>query len=210
MKRDTEALWNDFSERLSLTPKMLEQFKTYYEMLIDANELFNLTTITDLQAVLAYHFEDSLMLNEFIPLSTVTSLADIGSGAGFPGIPLKIKFPELSVSLIEVSHKKVQFLQEVFQALGLEGINVSTYDWRTYVRKTNDQIDLFCARASLHPGELLRMFKPSSPYKDKKLIYWASEQWTPEDDEVFFIADEYPYKIRNKKRKLILFQKHQD
>jgi 16S rRNA (guanine(527)-N(7))-methyltransferase RsmG len=205
--KDAKILWQEFGERLTLTPKMLEQFKIYYEMLIEANELFNLTTITDLQAVLAYHFEDSLILNEFIPVKDLQSLADIGSGAGFPGIPLKIRYPHLSVILIEVSHKKVQFLSDVFKAFGLEGIQVSTYDWRTFLRKTNEPIDLFCARASLHPEELLRMFKPSSPYKDRRLVYWASSEWLPEGNEASFIKGEYPYKIRNKRRKLVFFAK---
>lgn len=206
MKTDHDILWQEFAKRVQLTDVMLEQFKQYYKLLFEANEEFNLTTITDLRSVIAYHFEDSLALNDFIPLKDISAIADVGSGAGFPGIPLKIRFPHLSVTLIEVSTKKINFLYEVFGVLGLSNIEVNNFDWRTFLRKTSEPIELFCARASLHPDELLRMFRSSSPYNAKKLVYWASDQWVPQEDEVPFITGEYPYKIRNKRRKLVLFE----
>lgn len=205
MRLSPDEAWLDFAQRLELTDKQLSQFQMYYQLLVKTNELFNLTTITEVTTCIAYHFEDSLIARNFVPLQEMKCIADIGAGAGFPGLPLKIFYPHLKLILIEVSHKKVQFLTELCSALELENVELVTFDWRTFLRKTNETVDLFCARASLHPVELVRMFKPSSPYKGAQLMYWASDTWQPEEDEVRFIKAEYFYKIRHKKRKLILF-----
>ena len=199
-------LWAEFVQQHKLTDKQAEQFKLYYQLLITSNELFNLTTITELRPVLAYHFTDSLMLGKFVDMSTISMIGDVGTGAGFPGIPLKIKYPELSVILIEVTYKKVQFLEKVIQELGLTGIEVCSLDWRTFLRNTNYPIELFCARASLQPEELVRVFKSVSPYKQAQLVYWASEEWLIDDKSKPFFAKEEQYQVKHKKRKLIFFK----
>jgi 16S rRNA (guanine(527)-N(7))-methyltransferase RsmG len=199
--------WLTFAQQAQLTPEQLSQFQTYYELLVAANELFNLTTITDLEGCIAYHFQDSLALGQFIPLATKHALADIGSGAGFPGIPLKIAYPHLAMLLIEVSHKKGAFLEEVCHTLGLSNIQVCALDWRTFLRKTAYPIELFCARASVQPSELLRMFKPSSPYNNAELAYWASATWVAEKEVLPFVYAEYPYKVGYRKRKLVILKK---
>ncbi len=136
-------------------------------------------------------------------MAAIKSLADIGAGAGIPSIPLKIKYPHLVLTLIEVNHKKIQFLETVAQKLGLSDIFTCDYDWRTFLRKIEEPIDFFCARASLQPEELIRMFKPSSPYKQSLLIYWASSQWEPSEEVVPYIRQDYGYKIGHKRRRLI-------
>ncbi len=116
-------------------------------------------------------------------------------------------YPHLVLILIEVSHKKIQFLNELCSALELQDVELIAYDWRTFLRKTAYDIDLFCARASLSLDELIRMFKPSCPYRNQQLLYWASESWAPDEHIAAFIKNEYAYKIRHKKRRLVLLSR---
>lgn len=198
-------IWHDFIRQYSLTEKQAAQFATYLTMVRTSNELFNLTAITEPEQIIAYHFQDSLAISTCIDLKTITMIADIGSGAGFPGIPLKIAFPHIRVELIEVSRKKIEFLESVIDALGLEDCAVCAMDWRTFLRKTDEPIDLLVSRASLHTDELMRMFKPSSPYRQKLLAYWASKEWQPGPIEKPFLAADKDYTIKSKKRRIIFF-----
>lgn len=197
----------EFIKAEKLTPLMAKQFHTYLQELQVWNEQINLTAITDEQEIINYHFKDSLIVRQFVDVSSVKMLADVGSGGGFPGIPLKICFPDLPIILIEVNTKKVRFLEHMIATLKLSGIELYTSDWRTFLRKTEYPIDIFCARASLQPSELLRIFKPNCIYKEAQLIYWASRSWKPEQHEELFIAATQEYVVGNKKRKLIFFKK---
>ncbi|MBR2046802.1 MAG: 16S rRNA (guanine(527)-N(7))-methyltransferase RsmG [Agathobacter sp.] len=107
---------------IQFTDKQLEQFRTYYEMLVEKNKVMNLTGITEWDEVLEKHFLDSISLIRAIDLNQNLSVMDMGTGAGFPGIPLKIAFPNLKVTLADSLNKRVLFLQEVIDALGLENI----------------------------------------------------------------------------------------
>lgn len=198
-------LWRNFIKEFALSPVQSMQFATYLQMVRASNELFNLTAITDPEQIIAYHFQDSLAISKYIDLKSITMIADVGSGAGFPGIPLKIVFPHLQISLIEVAHKKVNFLNEVIRALNLENVEVVDLDWRTFLRKTDEPIDLFVSRASLHTDELMRMFKPSCPYHTRQLAYWASKEWQPTQIEEPFLIKDQEYMIKNKKRRIIFF-----
>ena len=104
-----------------LNEKQLCQFMQYYELLIEWNQVINLTAITEFNEVLKKHFIDSLTLVKVCDL-TETSVIDIGTGAGFPGIPLKIAFPNLQVTLMDSLGKRVDFLNKVIHVLGLDGI----------------------------------------------------------------------------------------
>lgn len=107
---------------ITLTDLQLQQFKTYYEMLIEKNKVMNLTAITEYEDVINKHFVDSIMLGTIYDLSGNRKLIDVGTGAGFPGIPLKIAYPELKVTLLDSLNKRVGFLNEVIEALELEEI----------------------------------------------------------------------------------------
>lgn len=122
------AIKNAFEKiNITLSDIQAQQFETYYEMLIKKNEVMNLTAITEFEDVLSKHFLDSLMIHDMNPWkeclkSDFCSLIDIGTGAGFPGIPLKIVYPQLKVVLLDSLNKRVQFLNEVIETLGLENI----------------------------------------------------------------------------------------
>jgi 16S rRNA (guanine527-N7)-methyltransferase len=194
------------SNKYTLTKSQTETFNRYLELLIEWNNKFNLTAITNPADIMQYHFNDSLALSECVDFNTVQSTADIGTGAGFPGIPLKILFPHLQTILIEVNNKKRTFLEHIIKEFNLDNVIVYPHDWRTFLRATNYNIDYFFARASLQPEELVRIFKPTCLYKNSTLVYWASQQWVPGKIEAPFIHKEIPYTIDNKQRKFVFFQ----
>ena len=107
---------------ITLTDEQIEQFLQYYEMLVEKNKVMNLTGITEYEEVIQKHFLDSLSLIRVIPdiASQKLTVIDLGTGAGFPGIPLKIAFPELEITLMDSLNKRILFLQEVIDALGLK------------------------------------------------------------------------------------------
>ena len=103
-----------------LTDKQVKQFIRYYELLLDKNKVMNLTAITEFHEVVSKHFIDSVMLCKVMEVKG--KLLDVGTGAGFPGIPLKIVYPHLQVVLLDSLNKRVKFLNEVIQELGLQEI----------------------------------------------------------------------------------------
>ena len=99
-----------------------KQFTDFYEYLVEKNKVMNLTGITEFQEVLVKHFLDSLACVKAIDMSRIKRIMDIGTGAGFPGVPLKIAFPHLEACLLDSLKKRVNFLEETFQMLKLENI----------------------------------------------------------------------------------------
>lgn len=108
---------------ISITDRQLQQFELYYEMLIEKNKVMNLTAITDYEEVIDKHFIDSIMLGKCFDLTGKLSLVDVGTGAGFPGIPLKIIYPNLRITLLDSLNKRVGFLNDVIHALELEDMD---------------------------------------------------------------------------------------
>lgn len=199
-------VWGSFVGRFSLTAKQQEQFLSYLAYLIQENKKFNITAITDFESIVGDHFTDALALSEKIDLSACTSLIDVGTGGGLPGIPLKIMYPHLQILLIEVNQKKVTFLEEVAVRLGLENVEVCDVDWRSFLRGYDQEPDLVIARASLSVEELQRMFKGSSALRHSTLVYWASKYWNATQREAQFLDREESYSVDHKLRRLIFFK----
>lgn len=107
---------------LILSEKQVEQFQRYYELLIEWNERVNLTAITEKVQVYYKHFYDSLTLSFYISMNERWKIADIGSGAGFPGIPLAIVFPNVEVTIIDSLNKRIRFLELLVQELGCNNV----------------------------------------------------------------------------------------
>lgn len=121
MREKYKSMIQDFeSLGLSISDKQLQQFDKYYELLIKWNEVMNLTAITEFDDVCKLHFVDSVSAYKFFDFSEKEfKLIDIGTGAGFPGIPLKIMFPNLHITLLDSLNKRLKFLDEVIDELNL-------------------------------------------------------------------------------------------
>ncbi|MCI5504469.1 MAG: 16S rRNA (guanine(527)-N(7))-methyltransferase RsmG [Anaerobutyricum sp.] len=107
---------------IALNELQLQQFQDFYELLIEKNKVMNLTSITEEDEVIDKHFIDSLTCNRVIDMNQVKSVIDIGTGAGFPGIPLKIVYPDIDFVLLDSLNKRVRFLNEAIELLHLKKI----------------------------------------------------------------------------------------
>ena len=124
MNRDYSYLVNTLSSwNFSLSDKQIQQLDLFYELLVEKNKVMNLTAITEFDDVLVKHFADSLSICTVLP-SDVKTVCDLGTGAGFPGIPMAIAYPEISFTLIDSLNKRIKFLQEVVDTLGLTNVNL--------------------------------------------------------------------------------------
>lgn len=106
--------------KITLTENQYEKFQKYFELLVEWNEKMNLTAITDESGVALKHFADSLSLLNFVDIPQNSTLADVGTGAGFPGVVLKIARPDIRLTLIDSLNKRLVFLGEVCAQLGIE------------------------------------------------------------------------------------------
>lgn len=143
---------NEFIEELKkvnifVTDKQLNQLEMFYNLLIEWNKVMNLTGITDKEEVYLKHFYDSLTISKVIDLNTVDNLCDVGTGAGFPGIVLKIFFPNLNITLIDSLNKRITFLNEVINKLDLKKIITIHSRIEEFGLKNHEQFDITVARA---------------------------------------------------------------
>lgn len=132
---------------IEITDNQLNLLEQYYDMLIFWNNKINLTTIVDKEDVYLKHFYDRLTVVKVIDLNNVYSLCDVGTGAGFPGIVLKILFPKLKITLIDSLNKRINFLNEVIAKLGLTDITTIHIRVEEYGLVNREKYDLVIARA---------------------------------------------------------------
>lgn len=144
---------------ITLTAEQLNQFEKYYEILVIENEKYNLTAITKKEDVYLKHFYDSLTLTKIIDLNN-QSLCDIGTGAGFPGIVLKIVYPTLKVTLLDATEKKCKFLQKVIDNLSLKDIEVINERAEIFSKVNREKYDIVTSRAVAPLKHLLEYSVP--------------------------------------------------
>ena len=150
MNYNTTLFERDLEELgVALTDQQICLFLKYYEMLVEWNQVMNLTTITDYDDVMKKHFIDSISLVKAYDTSQSVSLVDIGTGAGFPGLALKIAYPNLRITLIDSLNKRISFLNEVIEQLGLTEINTLHGRAEDFAKpgKLREQYDLCVSRA---------------------------------------------------------------
>lgn len=150
---------------IKLSNEQMKQFEDYYKLLVDTNKVVNLTAITAKEEVYMKHFYDSLILGIEVPSlrTEAISLCDVGAGAGFPSIPMKIAFPQLKVTIVDSLNKRIKFLQELITRLGL--IDVELYHARAEEfagkkSKRREDYDLVTARAVARMSVLTELCLP--------------------------------------------------
>lgn len=150
MEYDVRILEEGLKElNLELSEIQKKQFLDFYEYLIEKNKVMNLTGITDFEEVLVKHFLDSLMVAKVIDMAHVNSMMDIGTGAGFPGVPVKIMFPSVKSVLLDSLNKRVKFLEETFALLKMSDISAIHGRAEEFAKNKayREQFDLCVSRA---------------------------------------------------------------
>ncbi len=197
---------------IELTKEQEQQLEKYYEMLIETNKYINLTRITNKEEVYLKHFYDSLTIIKTIDLTDSLSLIDIGTGAGFPGLVLKIVFPNLKVTLLDSLNKRIEFLNTVINELNLKGIKTIHSRIEDY---KEEQFDIVTSRAVAKTNILLELsynlVKPNGYY-----IFLKSdiEQELKESENAIKIlnlelikVEKFILPIENSKRTIIKLKK---
>lgn len=156
---------NNFIEELNklgieIDDDKLNQLEKYYKLLVEWNEKINLTTITKKEDVYLKHFYDSLSIVKIVDLNNVETLCDIGTGAGFPGLVLKIIFPKLKITLVDSLNKRINFLNTVINELDLTDIKTISSRIEEYGKNNRELYDIVTARAVAKLPMLLEYATP--------------------------------------------------
>lgn len=202
-----------------LSDQQLSQFETYYKELVEWNEKMNLTGITEREQVYMKHFYDSLSVAFFIPMSEKQTIADIGSGAGFPSIPLKIAFPHLHVTIVDSLNKRIQFLNHLCAKLHVSDVTCIHGRAEDIARKKEhrDHYDLVTARAVARLAVLNEFCLPFTKVQGHFLAMKGSEVEEEIDEAAFSLKElkskhlhTYRFELPEQeasKRHLVLIQK---
>ena len=150
---------NNIKTVTNITKEMEEQFELYYEILAEESQKYNLTSITTKEDVYLKHFYDSILLVKQIDITNKT-IVDVGSGAGFPGIPLKIVSPTTKITLVEPTTKRANFLKMVIDKLGLKDIEVINDRAENIINNHREKYDFATARAVAPLNILLELLTP--------------------------------------------------
>ena len=145
---------------INLTNVQLEQLEQYKQLLQDENKLYNLTSIIEEKQIYLKHFYDSLTIVKTINLTKIETLLDVGTGAGFPGIVLKIVFPNLHVTLLDSNNKKIKFLNKVIEKLDLKNIKTIHDRCESFAHQNLNKFDVVTSRAVSSLDNLLELCLP--------------------------------------------------
>lgn len=145
----------DLNKIVKMSDEQLSQFDSYARFLVEYNEKINLTAITEYSEIVEKHFYDSLLLSKYHKMEG--TLVDVGTGAGFPGVVLKIAYPELKVKLIEPLHKRCVFLNELIERLDLKDIEVLNVRAEDYSKNHREAFDFVTARAVTNLNALIEL-----------------------------------------------------
>ena len=203
---------------IELTPEQLDKLNRYYELLVEWNEKINLTNIIEKDQVYLKHFYDSLTLSQVIDLTKEETLCDIGTGAGFPGMVLKIAFPNLKVTLVDALEKRIKFLNIVIEELNLKDIETVHQRSEEYAKLNRNRFDITTARAVANLSVLLEYAIPMT--KEGKYFIPLKANVQEELNEVEHALKELNAKliekkefllpIENSNRTILKFQKEKD
>lgn len=162
---------------ITLSDVQKKQFNLYYELLVEWNKVMNLTGITEYEEVNEKHFVDSLSIVKAIDLNKVNSVIDIGTGAGFPGIPLKIAFPHLEVVLLDSLNKRIKFLDNVIDKLSLSNIKTIHGRAEDFAKQMEyrEKFDLCVSRAVANLATLSEYCVPYIKIDGKFIPYKSGE-----------------------------------
>ncbi|MCM1541161.1 MAG: 16S rRNA (guanine(527)-N(7))-methyltransferase RsmG [Blautia sp.] len=181
-KYDTSQFVKDSRELgIILTDSQIQQFIIYYEMLVEWNQFMNLTAITEYDGVMKKHFIDSISLCKAFDVSANISCIDVGTGAGFPGLALKIAYPGLQITLMDSLNKRIQFLDAVIDRLSLTGVRTIHGRAEDYAKpeKLRESFDLCVSRAVANLSTLSEYCIPFVK-KGGYFISYKSEKITEE------------------------------
>ncbi len=145
---------------ISINDSMLNQFESYYERLVEVNSYMNLTAITEHDEVYNKHFLDSLSFVKALKLNDGINLCDVGSGAGFPSIPLAIAHPNINITIIDALNKRIKFLNELIAHLGLSNANAYHKRAEEYAKEKREFFDIVTARAVARLNVLAELCLP--------------------------------------------------
>ena len=159
MKKD-EFLKELEKINITLTENQILKLAKFYELLVIWNEKINLTTILKEEDVYLKHFYDSLTLIKVIDLNKELTLLDVGTGAGFPGIVLKIVFPNLKITLLDSMNKRISYLNEIIKELDLKDIDTVCSRAEDYALKNREKYDIVVCRAVAHLEILVEITLP--------------------------------------------------
>ena len=214
---------NNFIEELKkinieINQEQLDKLNRYYELLVEWNEKINLTNIIEKDQVYLKHFYDSLTLSQIIDLTKEETLCDIGTGAGFPGMVLKIVFPNLKVTLVDALEKRIKFLDIVIKELNLKDIETVHQRSEEYAKLNRNRFDITTARAVANLSVLLeyaipmtkegKYFIPLKANVQEELN--ESEHALKELNTKLVEKKEFLLPIENSTRTILKFQKVSD
>ena len=151
---------------VTLTEKQIEQFEKYYELLVEWNKVMNLTGITEFDEVMQKHFVDSVAAAEYVEMEKINSLIDVGTGAGFPGIPLAILFPEVQFHLVDSIGKKVRVASEIANSIGLKNVTFR----HARAEEEKGKFDFVVSRAVMPLTDLLKIIRKNISSKQQNAL----------------------------------------